>query len=90
MKCAEKPERTLSSAQQNKHKHRTQHQITDQQQQNHCLRTDSSLIHRVGGPSMHFTGTKSKILMLLKHIPSSHGGFLTFTVYHRRETIESN
>ena len=40
---------------------------TIQHQQNHRLRTDSSLSHR--GAKMHFTGTKSSpyILLLLKY-----------------------
>ena len=48
-----KLERTQSNAQQNKEKHRTHttngkeaHQTTEQQQQNHRLRRDSTLSHR--------------------------------------------
>ena len=54
-----KPELTQSNAQQNivQLQNPTMEVTMSQQQQNHCLRTDSSLSQ--WGPQMHFTGTKS-------------------------------
>ena len=86
-----KLERTQSNAQQNKDKHRTPttngKHTKQQQQQNHRLRRDNSLGHGDGG--------RLKCILLVPNLCprfccckntklfSSHGSFLTNTVYHQ-------
>ena len=70
----------------------------NQQQQNHRLRTDSSLSHQ--GAYIHFTGTRGltyislvptfaydSVVVKAQKLFSSHEGFLAIAMYHHRETI---
>ena len=61
-----------------------------QQQQNHRLRTDSSLSHR-GGAYMHFFWYQifalDSAVVEVQEMFSSHGGYLTNAMYHHGETL---
>ena len=63
-----------------------------QQQQNHSLRTDSSLSHGGGGGGVnafywHQTLALDTAVVELQKMFSSHGGLLTNAMYHHGETL---
>ena len=89
IKMIAKLERTKRNAYQNKDQHRilTQkwevHTRISQQQQNHRLRTGSSLSYRgheciLMAPNLRFVVNTQKLLSL-------HGGFVTNAMHHHRE-----
>ena len=60
------------------------------QQQNHRHRMDSSLLHWVGSLTVlywHQIFALDSFVIETQKVFSSHGGSLTFAMYHHRETI---
>ena len=64
---------------------RKRQSTTIQQQHNHRLRTDSTLSHR-GLNALYWYHIFILDFVVVK-TQSSHGGFLTITMYHHRETV---
>ena len=67
------------------------HKTINQQQQNHCLRTNSSLSHQGRGLKCILLAsnllTLDSVVVNTQKPFSSHEGFLTNAMHHHRETI---
>ena len=91
VKMYAKLERTQRNAFENKDQHKkpTNNGTINQQQQNHLLRTDSSLSHCGSLSSIYWRQifVLDSVVSLNTKIFSSHGGFLTSAAYHHRVTI---